>query len=316
MLARCLAIIFFVLAGPSIAAEWHYTDGAGKQVTLAEPPQRIIAHSTVAAALIPLGIIPVGIFRDGPPSLDRSLEGIDIGNIPIVSHGWFEIDAEAILALDPDIIITEYSTIERTYDGGTHEGAAITARLESIAPIIGIARGPSIEAIIETYYAFAETLGADIETPALLADRAAFDAAVANFKRAVAAKPGLTVMAVSPFNTGLSIASPPYFGELSDFVGWGLKMITPKVAPGTSYETLSWELADTYKPDVLLLDDRWENSSYEIITNHPLAKRLPAVVANQLGDWPADWIRSYRVYAQELDQLSALIARSHVVAGN
>ena len=36
----------------------------------------------------------------------------------------------------------------------------------------------------------------------------------------------------------------------------------------------------------------------------PLAERLPAVAAGQLGDWPAGWIRSYRVYAEQLDELT------------
>ena len=35
-----------------------------------------------------------------------------------------------------------------------------------------------------------------------------------------------------------------------------------------------------------------------------------AVAANQIGNWPAGWIRSYRVYAEQLDELTALIERS------
>lgn len=298
-----------LLTTPAFAAEWRYTDGAGKTVTLPEPPARIIAHSTVAAALIPYGIRPIGILRDGPPSLDRTLEGLDLTDIPVVSRGWFEIDAEAVLALDPDIILTEYSTIEGIYQGGTNEGA-VAARLESIAPTVGIARTNSITSMLEEYRDFAASLGAATDTPALAADRARFEAAVTGLETVTAAKPDLTVMAISPSNTGLSIAVPAYFGELSDFARWGVHFVSPDVTPGTSYASISWENAGSFLADILLLDDRWETSSLEIVADHPMGKRLPAVIANQVGDWPAEWIRSYAVYADQIEALTALIERS------
>lgn len=309
LMIRTIFTLALLLATPALSAEWTYTDGAGKSVVLDQPPLRIIAHSSVAAALLPYGIRPVGILRDGPPSLDRALEGLGLDDIPVVSKGWFEIDAEAVLNLDPDIIITEYSLAEHTYQGGTNEGA-IAERLEAIAPTIGIARTNSVMAMLDAYRDFAASLGADTETPALLTARAGLDAAIARLKAATAANPDLAVMAVSPSSSGLSIAIPADFGELSDFAGWGVNLVSPEATPGTNYLTVSWENAQSYPADVILLDDRWQASPYEIVRNNPLGQRLPAVLANQLGDWPADWIRSPTVYATEIDKLSALIARS------
>lgn len=311
-MVRTILALVLLLAHPAFAAEWRYTDGAGKTVVLDQPPLRIIAHSSVAAALLPYGIRPVGILRDGPPSRDRALEGLNLDDIPVVSKGWFEIDAEAVLNLDPDIIITEYALAEHTYQGGTNEGA-IAERLEAIAPMIGIARTNSVTAMLDAYRDFAASLGADTATPALVDARTRLDTAIARLKSANAANPGLSVMAVSPASSGLSIAVPNDFGELADFADWGVNFVTPEATPGTNYLTVSWENAKSHAADVILLDDRWDTSPYTIIRDNPLGQRLPAVIANQLGDWPADWIRSPAVYATAIDSLTALIARSHTL---
>lgn len=307
---RFLALATFALfAAPLAAAEWRYTDGAGTTVTLPAPPTRIVAHSSAAAALLSHGIEPIGILLDGPPSLEHSLDGLDITGIPIVSRGWFDIDAEAVLALEPDLIVTEYSLTENIYQGGTHEDG-MQARLEEIAPVIGIARSTSILDILETYEDFAASLGAETDSPAMAVNRARLDAAIGALKSAIADRPGLSVMAVSPGTQNLSIAVPALFGELNDLVGWGLPLVSPPADPGTSYLTVSWEQAQEYQADIILLDDRWEQSALDRITAHPLGNRIAAVAAGQTGDWPAEWIRTYDAYAQEIEELTALIERS------
>lgn len=304
-----IAAVLLAAIAPVLAEEWRYSDGAGTTITLPEPPRRIIAHSSVAAALIPYGIHPVGIMLDGPPSLERSLDGLDISGIPVVSRGWFDIDAEAVLNLRPDLIVTEYSLTERLYQGGTHEDG-MEERLEAIAPIIGIPRTNSIVDMLENYEAFAASLGADVDLPALAAGKAHFAEAVAGLQSAIAAKPGLSVMALSPGSQNISIAVPALFGELNDLTGWGLPLLSPEASPDTSYLTVSWENAGQYQADIILLDDRWAQSSLETIKSHPLGDRLAAVAAGQTGDWPAEWIRSYVDYAGEIEELTALIRRS------
>jgi len=298
-----------LLVTPTLAAEWTYTDGAGKTVTLPEAPARIIAHVNAAAALIPLGIRPIGVFLDGPPSVDRAAQGLDLTGVEIVGRGWYELDAEAILNLDPDLIVTEWWPREGFY-GGAVGDTAIIDRIEAIAPIVGPAQGNSVVTMIEDFAALAESLGADLNAPTILADKAEFDAALARFKSAVAAKPDLTVMAASPSSSGISIAAPAEFGELADFAAWGLDLVVPVTDPDSSYQTLSWENANLYPADIILLDDRWGDRTAQDLAAQPLAQRLPAVAAGQIGDWPAGWIRSYRVYAEELDKLTELIERS------
>src|SRR5215217_189457 len=281
-------IALALLTTPTLAADWTYTDGAGKTVTLPAAPTRIIAHVNAAAALIPLGITPIGIFLDGPPSVDRAADGLDLSGVQIDGRGWYELDAEAVLTLEPDLILTEWWPREGFY-GGAVGDAAIIDRIAAIAPIVGPAQGSSVVAMIEDYAALAESLGADLETPAILADKAAFDAALARFKLATATHPGLTIMAASTSANGISVAAPSEFGELSDFTGWGLDLVVPTPDANSSYQTLSWENAGLYPADIILLDDRWGSSGLDAIAAQPLAQRLPAVAANQVGDWPAGW---------------------------
>lgn len=300
-----------LLAAPTLAADWTYTDGAGKTVILPGPPARIIAHINAAAALIPLGITPVGVFLDGPPSVDRAAEGLNLDGVAIVGRGWYELDAEAVLNLDPDLIVTEWWPREGFY-GGAVGDSAIVDRIEAIAPMVGPAQGNSVVEMIEDFAALAESLGADPNADNVLADKAAFDDALARFKAALAAKPGLVVMAASASSSGLSVAAPSEFGELADFASWGLTLVVPTTDDASSYQTLSWENADQYPADIILLDDRWGDSGLTALAEQPMAQRLPAVAANQIGDWPAGWIRSYRVYAEQLDELTELIERSDV----
>lgn len=313
MLRTVPPALALLLSLPASAAEWTYTDGAGTTVTLPEPPTRIIAHSTVAAALIPYGIRPIGILRDGPPSLDRTLDGVDVTGIPVVSRGWFEIDAEAVLNLNPDIIITEYALAEQIYQGGTNEDA-ISERLSAIAPIVGIPRSNSIVDILETYRDFAASLGADTDTDQLNAEKARFDASVETLKSALTEKPDLILAAASPGGSAISVAVPSYFGELNDWQGWGVRFYSPHVDPDSSYTTLSWENVTDIKADILLLDDRWESSALATIEANPIGKRHPAIIAHQTGDWPAEWIRNYAAYAAEIEELTALIQQSEKLA--
>lgn len=306
---KTILLALLLLAAPALAAEWTYTDGAGKAVTLPEPPTRIIAHINAAAALIPFGIAPIGIFLDGPPSVDRAAAGLDLTGIEIVGRGWYELDAERVLTLDPDLIVTEWWPREGFY-GGAVGDAGILTQIEAIAPIVGPAQGTSVIAMIEDFAALAESLGANLDASAIAADRDVFETALARFKAAVTAKPGLTVMAASASSSGLSVADPNEFAELSDFAGWGVTFVVPDTDDGSSYQTLSWENADAYAADLILLDDRWGDSGQEALAAQPMAQRLPAVAARQVGDWPAGWIRSYRVYAEQLDELTVRIERS------
>ena len=254
LLTAALAVLLTAL--PALA-EWTYADGGGKTVTLPEVPKRIVAHANVAAGLIPLGIRPVGIYADGPVKDDPSLRGLDLTGIEILGEAWGEIDIEKLAAAKPDIIIAEYWPLEQAYSGLEPGGGANGELIEQIAPVAGPIQGNSTEALIKDYEQLATLLGADLSDPAIAADKARFEASKAAFQVAVKAKPGLNALAVWAGTDALYVASAAGSAELSDFVSWGLNLISPTVADDRGYwETVSWETVDKYQPDLVLVDDR------------------------------------------------------------
>ena len=309
------AVAVLLTAAPAFA-EWTYTDGGGKTVTLPDIPKRIVAHANVAAGLIPLGIRPVGIYVDGPVKDDPSLRGLDLTGIEILGEAWGEIDIEKLAAAKPDIIIAEYWPLEKAYSG-MESGAADGSLIEQIAPVAGPAQGNSTEALIKDYEALATLLGADLSDPQIAADKAEFEAAKAAFQAAVKAKPGLNALAVWAGTDALYVASAAGSAELSDFVSWGFDVISPEVADDRGYwETVSWENADKYQPDLVLVDDRAGPATLATAEAQPTWKTIRAVEKGQVGDWPAFWMRNYRVYAQQLEKLTATINAADETVGD
>lgn len=313
LLTAALAVLS--TAVPALA-EWTYADGGGKTVTLSDVPKRIVAHANVAAGLIPLGIRPVGIYADGPVKDDPSLRGLDLTGIEILGEAWGEIDIEKLAAAKPDIIIAEYWPLEKAYSG-MESGAADGSLIEQIAPVAGPAQGNSTVALIEDYEKLATLLGADLSDLAIAAEKAKFETSKAAFQAAVKAKPGLNALAVWAGTDALYVASAAGSAELSDFVSWGLNVISPEVADDRGYwETVSWETVDKYQPDLVLVDDRAGPATLAAAEAQPTWTTIRAVAKGQVGDWPAFWMRNYKVYAEQLDKLTATINATDETVGD
>ena len=299
-----------MFATPVLAQEWTFTDGAGNTVTLDSPPQRIVAFSSSAAGLMQFGIEPVGIFIDESAS-DKSYAGFDLSGIEVIRTAWNELQPESLLALDPDLIVTEWWPRSDSYSGGDQMGPE--GQFTGVAPIVGIEQGSSVLGIIESYGELAEALGANLDAPEITARREAFDEAREALTAAAAAKPGLKVMAAYASDESLYVAAPAGAAELQDFADWGLDVVVPEAPEGEYWGILSWENADTYPADILILDDRSGDEVRNTVENQPLADIIPAVAAGQIGDWPAWWIRTYESYTAEIEEITALIERSDVV---
>jgi iron complex transport system substrate-binding protein len=290
------------------AEGWSYTDGSGETTTLDDVPTRIVAHGTSAAALLAFGIEPVGIFADTAIDEDLALQDLDLEGIEIVGEEWGVINMEAVAALEPDLIVAEWWPVEEGYSGMERGSGLETMR--GIAPVVGINQGPSIVQMIEDYGELAESLGADLDDPEIADRRATFDDAVAAFEEAIAAKPELSVLAVSPAAEGLYVAVPEYSAELSDFVDWGLDLVVPD-SPDEGFEyweTLSWENADKYQADLLIVDERSYPANLEEAEAQTTWTALAAADAGAVAVWPAYWVRTYEDYAGALDALTAAIA--------
>ncbi|MBO9522763.1 MAG: ABC transporter substrate-binding protein [Nocardioidaceae bacterium] len=295
---------------------WSYVSGNGETVKVDHTPVRIIAHSDEAAALMSYGIKPVGIFGNEKPAENRNLKDHDLDGIAVLGTAWGEVDVEKAAALNPDLIVTDWWPAEKAYGGFENGVKAKSKKLADLAPVIGGSQGKSLVETIAYYEGLAASLGADVAQGA--DEKEAFEAAVARFRKATAAKPGLTVMAMSPADDMLYVGNPPYSPELMDFGKWGLKVLAPK-SPDPSFpywENLSWEKADSYQPDLVLMDDRAWEQSQKIAAKQPTWKSIRAVAAGAVVPWPAYWIHTYASYAEQLDELAAAIENARADIGS
>ena len=306
--ALLLSLALGVIAPANALAQvWSYTGGDGKTVSLDHVPTRIIADSGAAAALISFGIRPVGIYGNNPPEQEKQLEGVDVSGIAIIGQAWGEIDVEKAAALKPDLIIADYWPLDNSYQGFEEAVSDSTRQVLTLAPITGPAQGSSAVKLIEDYAALAESLGADLDAPAIGEAKARFEGSREAFKAAVAKKPNLTVLPVWAGTDALYVAATAGSSELSDFASWGMKLISPELADDRGYwETLSWESADKYQPDLIIVDNR-SSTTLETAKAQPTWTTMKAAAAGQVADWPAFWLRTYATYAAELDKLTAAV---------
>lgn len=309
-----LAVATLLLAGCAAPADsnegdaaWSYLSGDGETYTATEVPDRIIAHAYAAKVLMEFGITPVGIYADGPVAEDVGLQGVDFEGVEILGEEWGKIDVEAAAALEPDLIVGDWWPTEQAYSGleGGVEEASL--KLAELAPVVGASQGESIVTLIEGYADLAESLGAD--TAVIEQQRAEFDAAVERFETATAAKPGLTALAISPWDTNYSVAVPQHAPELLDLQRWGLDVIDPETpdADFPYWETLSMENADKYQPDLLLFDDRFYPESLDVLAAAPISSSIAAFAADAVTTWPAYWLHTYPDYTEQLNALATVV---------
>lgn len=294
---------------PASPETWSFTDGSGKTVELDERPTRIVAHAYAAASLMEFGITPVGVYADMPIADDVGLQGVDFTGVEVLGEEWGKIDVEAAAELAPDLIVADYWPVEEGYSGMEDGVEEKSKKLAELAPVVGAAQGDSIVELIEGYAALAASLGADIARGEAAAAKAEFEAARDAFTRAAESKPGLTALAVSPYQDIYAVAVPKYAPELLDLQQWGLDVIDPaKPDPGFPYwQSLSFEKADTYQPDLLLFDDRNYPGNYETLESQPIANSIRAFAAGAYTTWPAYWLHTYTDYAEQLRGLTEAI---------
>ena len=291
------------------AGPWSWTSGNGETVELAERPTRIIAHAYSAAALMEFGIRPIAVYADGPIADDVGLKGVDFEGIEVIGEEWGKIDVEKAAALRPDLIVGDWWPVEKAYSGTEDGVEAKSKKIADLAPMAGPAQGDSIVDLIEGYESLAASLGADVNAGDAAKAKADFEAAREAFTAAAEAKPGLTAMAISPWDDNYAIAVPKYAPELLDFQRWGLDVTNPaKPDPDFPYwQTLSFERADTYQPDLILFDDRNYPGNLETLQKQPIAKSIRAFDAGAYTTWPAYWLHTYSDYAEQLRQLTKAI---------
>jgi iron complex transport system substrate-binding protein len=288
---------------------WSYVSGSGETITLDHKPERIIASAAEAAGLMAYGIKPVGIYLAQDMKWEPGLAEFDLTGIEIIGEEWGHIDAEKTVELDPDLIVADWWPPQEAYQGFEEGVDDESLKVATLAPVIGASQQGSLEELIAWYDGFAQSMGVDVASGANADAKARFETAKKSFQDTVAAKPGLSALAVAPAQDMLYVAVPEFSTSLTDFKTWGLDVIDPD-SPKEDFpywEYLSWEKADKYQPDVLLMDDRGYEDNITIGEAQPTWDKIAAAEAKSYAKWPGYWVHTWDSYAEQLEQLTATL---------
>ena len=263
------------------AGPWTWTDDLDQETSLARTPTRIAAYGDAAAALINFGVTPVALFHYTAPENDSTFEDLDVSDIEVVGTSYGEIDLEQLAATRPELIVTTL------YEGDTPDAMygfkdeAQLAKVKKIAPVVGVLQSGSALDVITKNEALVVSLGVDVDSGGVAADRAAFEAASAALT--AAAGSGLTVLPVYGEDANFYVAKAPDDPALRYYAELGLGFV-PVEGEDYYWEVLSWENADKYQPDIVLYSVR-DSFTPEQLMDQPVFARLEAAEAGQLHPW-------------------------------
>ncbi|MBS7792338.1 ABC transporter substrate-binding protein [Roseococcus sp. SDR] len=243
------------LAGwPAAAGAASLADGLGRELRLAAPPRRIVSlNGSAEAQLLMLGVRPIGtnLIHRGYRAHMRWLLGDAAAPAGVMNADWTP-DAEAILALDPELVITWSADHAATL--GRHVPVFVMPVLHSIADVRANLR------------ALGALLDRDAEAEAVIA---AFDARLAAYARLAPRR--RTLMSVSfTGNRRYAFTADSLLTEVL-----GTIAETRRVAP---HARLAWveggiETIHRADPDAILLI-HWASAPQADAADAPVQDRL------------------------------------------
>ncbi|MGP4000599.1 ABC transporter substrate-binding protein [Streptomyces sp. 8N706] len=296
---------------------WSFTDGRGRKVTAPSTPKRIVAFTGAAAALHDFGLEDeiVGVFgetklKNGKP--DQQAGDLDVDAVEILGNVWGEFSIEKYAALRPELLITHMYDPNALWYVPTESSKKILKLAPSAA--VTTARVPLPEPI-RHYAKLAESLGADRKAKKVTEAKDRFEAAAETVRKAAKASGGLTVMAASGSADLFYVSNPKNNTDLLYFRELGVDLVVPeKLDKGGYFESLSWETADKYRADLVLLDNRTTALQPKDLMSKPAWSRLPAVKAGQVASWNAVPRFSYAGAAPLLESLARAIRGARKVS--
>ncbi|KIZ17836.1 ABC transporter substrate-binding protein [Streptomyces natalensis] len=288
---------------------WSFTDDRGTKVSLGSTPQRIVAFTGTAAALHDFGIDDriVGVFgptRLGNGKPDPQAGDLDIDKVTILGNAYNQFNVEKYAALRPDLLVTNMYEPGALWFVPDDSKDKITHLAKSVA--ITSSRVPLVK-IIERYADLARSLGADMKAKKVTDAKARFEKAAAALRKAAKSHP-VKVLACSGSADLFYASNPGINADLKYFKSLGVDLIVPDhLDKGGYFESLSWENADKYKADVLLLDNRTATLQPKDLAAKPSWTKLPAVKAGQITPWSSEPRFSYAGAAPLLESLTRAI---------
>ena len=286
---------------------WTFTDDRGTKISLDSTPKRIVAQSSLAAGLKDLGIDVVGTFgpltlKDG--SLDPQAAGLDPDKITDVTAGgeYGSLNLEKLAALDPDLIVTNmYLPPELWYIND-----ATAKKVAKLAPILAVDfKDDSLIESIEDVQRVGAKLGADLDSSEVVQAREDFDAASSRLTDVGGELGDRKILVASATKELLYAADPVRFPDIDYYVdALKLPVIAAESKAGAYWEELSWENADKYDADIVMVDTRDEGAALREFKAQPVFSTIKAAKDEAWVGWEAVAPSSFAAYADVINRLA------------
>ncbi|MFF1386402.1 ABC transporter substrate-binding protein [Rhodococcus erythropolis] len=244
---------------------WSYTTGYGNTITLDHAPERIVVDAYSAAALWDYGIRPVGIFGYGVGNPDVT-DHADESTMTVVGREG-ELSAEALAALDPDLVIGYGNSDDPTRWTWWDEPMGNT--VNNVAPFVGVKfSGASTPDVLSEYAALAEALDGNTDTAAAREGKEAFESGAERIRTAAAKVDDIEVLALNGDSSELYAGTTALaqFGYLKEL---GVKFTGPGGDKG--WADLSWEQVPDYPADIVFRSRSRQKHSQ----HHPCSSSCP-----------------------------------------
>lgn len=286
---------------PDGPQRWHFTDDTGRVVGAARRPRTIVAYSTAAAALWDYGVQVAGVYgalQTGGGGSDTSVLGaVDLDRTTVLGRTWGQINLEMFGRLSPDLVVDPLQF------GAHHIEAGTLALVRRLAPIASLEiYRTSVAHAVHRYAQLAQALHGE----AVTRHRPAYDAARRRLRAAAAARPGLRVLCASFDSDGVRIARQGW-PLLTELKGLGVGVIVPADGESVFMQKLSWEYADRYPADLILMDARTSSLQQSQLADLRVWRALPAVRAGQTALWNPEPTLSYPAMARLYDALTTVL---------
>lgn len=305
-------------AGSADNGPWSFKDDRGRTARTDQPPERIVAFISAAAALHDYGVECAGVFGPTDPIAGKpnpQAGDLDLTKLTSLGKVWGEFSIEKYAALEPDLLISNMFPPPDLW----YVPAESAKKIEALAPSVGITGGRvTLLQPLKRYTELAESLGADLTAKKAVDAKARFDRAEKTLREAAAAKKkdgGLKVLAMTGDAEQMYVAVPDSYCDLNYFKDLGVEFVEGKKSDEFGFwEFLSWENADRYHADLIMVDNRSTALPATELAKRPTWNRLPAVKADQITPWSMEERYSYAGYAPVLEQLAAAITKSRSLA--
>ena len=298
---------------------WTFKDDRGTTVKLDKIPANIVAFVGVGAALHDYGISVKGVFgptklKNGKPDVQAG--DLDISKVTILGNTWGQFNIEKYAALSPDVLITTMFDAVGTLWYVPEESKKKILAVG--APTVGISvYDVQLPTPLARMLELAKSLGADTTSSTITAAKKRFEDAAARLRAAAKAKPDIKVLAGSASDAIFYVSGSNLSADLEYYKSLGVNFVEPPAsalkASGGWYENLSWENADKYGADVIMMDNRTSAIQPADITEGTW-KKLPAVKAGQVIARNPEPILSYAKCAPLLEDLAKAIENAKKVS--